>query len=235
MGRKANKLPPIVLVHGWGGSYQEAWVDNGWEFFFEGYEREIIKINLLGHGVKTGSYDPQDYKNITQLVEEELAEYEQIDAMGYSLGAKIVLDIACRDTRKFRKIVLASIGVNAFGPLKAAQKIAELMESGVREDTPPLLKELYAYTKKAGNDPLAMAACMRRPQEDPITKQKLKNLACDVLVAVGDQDSIVLPVEPLTEEISNCELSYLEGVGHFDLLTHPEFIRDVNHFLSKRT
>lgn len=223
--------PPIVLLHGWGGHYREAWVDSGWESKLEASGRELIKINLPGHGLKSASHDPEDYASIADDVESMLDGREGIQGMGYSLGAKILLEISCRNPNVFDRLVLASIGENAFQPLRASSAIANTVLKGVDDSTPDMLVEIYRYVLAAGNDRKAMAACMLRPQDAPITAERLKVVRCPVLVVNGDQDHVVLPADGLLESLNNSEAMMIPNVGHFDLLTNKIFQEKAHEFL----
>src|SRR5262249_20199519 len=65
----------------------------------------------------------------------------------------------------------------------------------------------------AGNDPLAIAACVRRPRE-PLTADELARVSCPTLVIIGDKD-FAGPAEPLLDALPNATLVTLKGVDHF--------------------
>ena len=65
----------------------------------------------------------------------------------------------------------------------------------------------------AGNDPLAMAACIRRPA-DPFTPADAARVTCPTLVIIGDRD-FAGPPEPLVDALPDAQLVVLKGVDHF--------------------
>ena len=65
----------------------------------------------------------------------------------------------------------------------------------------------------AGNDPLAISACVRRPDER-LTTDDLGRVSTPTLVIIGDKD-FAGPAEPLVEALPNATLVTLKGVDHF--------------------
>jgi pimeloyl-ACP methyl ester carboxylesterase len=223
----------IVLLHGWGGSCAATWQKTGWTNRLTAAGYDVHCPNLLGHGVLTGPHDPQDYANIADELEAQLGDAVGLDGVGYSLGAKILLELACRRADRFRRLVLSAIGENAYKPLTASEAIASAMVDGLPEDAPPSLAKLVAYTKEAGNDPLAMAACMRRPQDRPITPERLSSVKIPVFIGNGDLDHFISPVEPLTDAMPKAEARLYAGIDHFDILEDPHFVSDTIEFLRR--
>jgi len=220
-----------VLLHGWGGSYAATWQNIHWDERLKAEGYSVVGPNIMGHGVPNGPHDPQDYVAVADDIEAQLGDAVGLNAIGYSLGAKILLELACRRPNRFRRLVIAAMGENAFKPLAASEAIASAMENGLPDNASPGLSKLIAYTAEAGNDPLAMAACMRRPQDRPITPDRLRAVTMPIFVANGDQDFFVLPAEPLTESLQNACSRLYPGVDHFNLLTEKAFIADTLAFL----
>jgi pimeloyl-ACP methyl ester carboxylesterase len=67
--------------------------------------------------------------------------------------------------------------------------------------------------RSAGNDPLAIAACLRRPRE-PFTTADAARVTCPALVILGDQD-FAGPAEPLVDALPDARVQILRGVDHF--------------------
>src|SRR6478752_5171217 len=83
--------------------------------------REVIGVDLLGHGTAPKPHDPAAYADLTVRVLEALPE-EPVDAIGFSLGAMTLLRLAARSPERFRKLVLAGIGRNVVEPDEAGTK-----------------------------------------------------------------------------------------------------------------
>ena len=67
--------------------------------------------------------------------------------------------------------------------------------------------------RSAGNDPLAISACLRRPHER-LTTDELARVSTPTLVIIGDKD-FAGPAEPLVDALPNATLVTLKGVDHF--------------------
>ena len=153
---------PVVLVHGWGGSFELTWQQTGFTELLRDSGREVIGIDLLGHGTAPKPHDPADYADLTTRVLDALPD-EPVDAIGFSLGAMTLLRLASRQPQRFRKLVLAGIGRNVVEPdEEGAKKIIAAVEgTGDEADTASMVFAQYAGS--AGNDPKALLAVMRRP------------------------------------------------------------------------
>ena len=106
-------LPPVVLVHGWGGSFATTWERSGFTALLADAGREVIGVDLLGHGTAPKPHDVEAYADLTIRVVDALPA-GPVDAVGFSLGAMTLLQLATREPHRFRKLVLAGIGRNVF-------------------------------------------------------------------------------------------------------------------------
>src|ERR1700712_3947001 len=104
---------PVVLVHGWGGSFLNTWQKSGFTALLEDADRDVIGVDLLGHGEAPKPHDPEAYTDLTTRIVEAIPD-TPIDAVGFSLGALTLLRLACREPHRFNRLVLAGIGENVF-------------------------------------------------------------------------------------------------------------------------
>ena len=95
--------PPVVLVHGWGGSYARTWQQPGWQALLEDAGREVIGVDLLGHGSAPKPHEPEAYADMTTRIVEAAGD-GAIDAVGFSLGAITLLELACREPARPRQL-----------------------------------------------------------------------------------------------------------------------------------
>lgn len=221
----------VFLLHGWGGSMDHSWRRTGWVSRLEALGWDVHGLELLGHGVASGPHDPEAYANVGDLVEQAMGAETGIIGIGYSLGAKMLLEMACRDPRRFSKLVLLAIGENAFRPLGASHALADAMRNGLPDEAPAGLKRLIASVRDTGNDPLAMAACIIRPQERPITPQRLEGVRTPILVVNGSEDHFVLPQEPLVDVLPNASSVLLNGLDHLDMIEDPAVFASIADFI----
>ena len=104
-------LPPVMLVHGWGGSFAQTWASTPLVPLLEDAGRRIIGVDLLGHGDAPKPHDPAAYGDMTARIVDSLPD-EPIDAVGFSLGAATLLRTAIDSPGSFRRVVLAGVGAS---------------------------------------------------------------------------------------------------------------------------
>ncbi|MEO7397054.1 MAG: alpha/beta hydrolase [Ilumatobacteraceae bacterium] len=204
---------PVVLVHGWGGSFRNTWQKSGFTALLEDADRPVIGVDLLGHGDAPKPHDPSEYSDLTTRVLEALPD-EPVDAVGFSLGAITLLRLACTDSHRFRRLVLAGIGENVFSTdTSGTDKIVAALEG--RGDPDDNVARLFVqYANQPGNDREALAAVMKRPRSGPFTTDELSGVTCPTLVAIGDRD-FAGPGDRLAAALADAQLVTLKNVDHF--------------------
>jgi len=225
----ASDAPPVVLVHGWGGSFQTTWRQSGFTELLADAGREVIGVDLLGHGEAPKPHDPAAYADLTTRIVDVLPD-RPVDIVGFSLGAITTLRLALREPHRFHRIVLAGVGRNLFerDPERAKRILAGVEGSADPDDNEARLFGQYA--RQPGNDPAALAAVMKRPDEGPFDPAALKAIDCPVLVVIGDRD-FAGPADQLAEALPNAELVVLRNTDHFATPESFGFIDAVLEFL----
>jgi pimeloyl-ACP methyl ester carboxylesterase len=220
---------PIVLVHGWGGSFATTWEQSGFTALIAAAGRPVIAIDLLGHGNAPKPHDPAAYGDLTRRVVDALPD-GPVDAVGFSLGALTLLRVAVERPTRFRRLVLAGIGHNVFErDDEVTARIVEAIESG--GDTDDNRARLFAqYAHQPGNDPVALAAIMKGRTGTELQPADLAAVDVPVLVAVGDQD-FVLPADGLVEALPDARLVTLRRTDHFATPESFDFIDATLEFL----
>jgi pimeloyl-ACP methyl ester carboxylesterase len=205
------RTQPVALVHGLGSSFEHGWRAPGWVDLLADARRPVIPVDLLGHGTADAPHDPAKYANLEASIERALPD-ETVDAIGFSLGSLLLLRLAARTPERFGRLVLIGVGENALRTDDAHRDLAAAFErGGDPEDVQTRLFVQLART--AGNDPLAMSACIRRPS-DAFTSADAAKVTCPTLVIIGDRD-FAGPPEPLVEALPDAQLVVLRGVDHF--------------------
>ncbi|MCU1503182.1 MAG: putative hydrolase [Ilumatobacteraceae bacterium] len=203
---------PVVLVHGWGGSFELTWQQTGFTELLRDAGREVIGIDLLGHGTAPKPHEPEAYADLTTRIVDALPE-GQVDAIGFSLGAMTLLRLATVQPERFRKLVLAGIGRNVIEPDEEnAKKIIAAVE-GTAPDSDTGALVFAQYARQPGNDAHALAAIMRRRRRD-FTDAEFANVTCPTLIVIGDND-FAGPGEPLAEKLPNATVRTLKRTDHF--------------------
>ena len=201
---------PVVLVHGFATSADRTWRDNGWIDLLTDVGREVTAIDLLGHGRADKPHDPAAYERMEGLVADQFPD-EPVDAIGFSLGARVLLTIAADQPERFHRIVVTGVGANLF-----RDDPRDLISSAIRgegDTDNPVAQYFAGLARQPGNDPEALLACMQSPRPR-LDDGRLAKVTCPVLVVIGDRD-FAGPGDPLVEALPAAQLLSLPGVDHF--------------------
>jgi pimeloyl-ACP methyl ester carboxylesterase len=222
---------PVLLAHGWGGSFEATYAAAGWREACAAAGLEVVGIDLPGHGRALASRDPADYADLASEMARSIPESVR-DAVGFSLGAKLLLELECREPGRFRRLVLGGVGANVFAPERGVEAVADVLESGGFDAASEPVKMMIRYSQVSGGDPLALAAVLRRPPNPQFTIERLASVKAKVLFINGSNDNGVTPVETLAGAVPGSGVITLEGTGHIDLPDNPLFARTAVVFLS---
>lgn len=228
---------PVVLVHGWGGSFAATWRASGFADLLEDCGRSVIGVDLLGHGEAPKPHSPADYQDLTKRILDTMP-IAPVDLVGFSLGAITVLELAINQPERVRSLVLAGIGRNVIesGPVDAHDRIVAALEG--REDfnnasgdgnTDNLARLFVQYADQPGNDKIALTAIMKRERR-PFTPEQLSRVTCPVLVVIGDQD-FAGPGDGLTALLPQARLVTLRKCDHFATTENFDFFDAALEFL----
>ena len=205
--------PPVVLVHGWGGSFASTWQSSGFTELLRDAGREVIGVDLLGHGAAPKPHGPEAYTDLGTRVLDAIPA-TPVDAVGFSLGAITLLRIAVEHPHRFRRLVLAGIGGTLFDDDTSG---TERIIAGLEGTAPPddnIARLFGQYGNQPGNDLAALTAVMKRPRGERFTTELVGRATCTTLVVIGDKD-FAGPGEPLAAALPNAILKVLRNVDHF--------------------
>lgn len=202
--------PPVLLVHGFATSAERTWRDNGWIDLLQDIGREALAVDLLGHGGAAKPHDPAAYAELESRVAEQLPG-EPVDAIGFSMGARLILTLAAEDPTRFRRIVTAGVGANLFRHERSELITDAIAGRGDPEN--PVAQYFASLAAQPGQDREALAACMQAPRP-PLDDGRLAKVTVPVLVVIGDQD-FAGPGDALVEALPDARQKVLRGVDHF--------------------
>jgi pimeloyl-ACP methyl ester carboxylesterase len=204
--------PAVLLLHGFGTSFASTWVGNGWTALLEDAGREVVGVDLLGHGTAPKPHDPDAYRGLEDHVLAALPD-GPLDAIGFSYGARTLLVLAARNPGLFKRLVVAGVGarlMEAGGERMAA--VVRAVRTGEAEH--PQLAYFARLPEAADADREALAAFLERPDRGPLTPEVLAAVDVPVLVVLGDRDDAG-PAQPLVDALPDATLVMLPGVDHF--------------------
>jgi pimeloyl-ACP methyl ester carboxylesterase len=228
---------PLVLVHGWAGSFDRTWRRSGLVDLLADAGRVVAPYDLPGHGNARKSHDPDDYRDLAGDLRAHVGTLRGavapdagqgarpvVDAVGFSLGAITLLRAVVREPHSFGCVVLAGIGDRVFhahDPSRMEHMLAGL--EGRAEPGDVTARIFGKIGNEPHNDPLALAAVLRRPREEPFTPGQLAAIDNEVTVVLGDED-FSAPADALAAAFASGRLVTLKGVDHFRTPEAFEFI-----------
>lgn len=218
--------PPVVLVHGMASSFDLNWRRTGLADLLADAGREVLAVDLLGHGSAPAPHEPEAYADLTARVFDVLPD-DPVEAVGFSLGAHVLLEAARDQPGRFSRLVLAGVGDTLLGS-QDREPLAVALEAG-DPGAPGILGLFVRLAEGSGTDPLALAALLRRPST-PLTAEDLGRVGCPVLLVLGERDH-AWPADRLVAAFPDARLKALKGVDHFATPTEFGFLDATLDFL----
>ena len=225
---------PIVLVHGFASDYQLNWVGTRWQETLTGAGFKVIGLDCRGHGHSDKPHDPAAYRteimaaDVVRLLDH--AGVPKAAYLGYSMGARIGLQVAIDHPGRVTRAVLGGIGTA--GAIERSDAIARAFLAGEPTDDPVAQTFFKFASARPTNDLRALAACIQglRPNADPA---RLARIRTPILVVVGDHDEIAHGAPELVELVPSARLVTIAGRDHMSTVVAREFKQAALAFLEE--
>jgi pimeloyl-ACP methyl ester carboxylesterase len=231
----------VVLVHGFAASAQENWGKAGWVSMLARANRRVVTVDLRGHGQSEKLYDPSGY-SFSAMAGDVLAIVEQLqikkpDLIGFSLGARVVLELLRQRGDRFLLGVLCGVGDLLINPRmeRDPAALAQAMEAPSTDQvSDDLARRFRMFAEGQGQDLKALAACSRGLNASGVgwTREILSVIKNEMLVVAGSGDDLAGSAEALAMCFPNAKGKRIPGCGHMDCLTQPMFKAAVMDFLA---
>ncbi len=231
----------VVLVHGFAASVQENWVKAGWMQMLTRANRRVIAIDLRGHGQSEKLTQSTDY-SLALMAQDVLAIVEHLqvkkpDLIGFSLGARVVLELLRQRGDRFLLGVLCGVGEVLINPRmdRDPEAFAQAMEaSAVDQVSDDMAKRFRMFAEGQGQDLRALAAVSRGLNASGAgwTREMLAPIKNEILVVAGSGDELAGSPQALAACFPNAKGKTIPGCGHMDCLTQPMFKAAVMDFLA---
>ena len=218
--------PAVLLLHGFATSAARTWGENGWLDVLADTGRTVLAPDLLGHGTAPKPHDPAAYTDLASVVAEGLPD-TPIDGVGFSLGARTLLQLAVRRPEQFRRLVVAGVGANLFQPERSSAIGQALRGDADPED--PVARYFAGLAAHPDADPEALVA-LSQAGGRPFTADELSMVSCPTLVVLGDKD-FAGPADPLVDALPDARLVTLPRTDHFATPKAFKFMDAVLDFL----
>ena len=213
--------------------------------------RRVIAVDLHGHGrTRLGdrNIDLVDMGDDMAVILDELG-YEQVDALGYSLGGGVAFRLAVQHPEKVRRLALVSAGYSqdGFHPemLPQQAQVGAAMAEAMRDT--PMYQSYAAIAPDPGEFPELldrMGELMRKPYN---WEEDVKKLKMPVMLVYGDSDMYrpehivsfykllgggLRDAGWMREHMSQNRLAILPDLTHYDIFLAPELFQTVVPFLN---
>jgi pimeloyl-ACP methyl ester carboxylesterase len=224
---------PLVVVHGFASDYRLNWVGTRWQEALTTAGFRVFGLDCRGHGHSDKPHDSAAYaiaimgRDVTRLLDH--LDVPTAAYLGYSMGARIGLQVVMDSPSRVQRAVLAGIG--ASGSIKNAAAIAEAFLRGEPTDD-PIAQSFYRFASaRPTNDLQALAACITglQPHWDRAT---LSAIHTPILVVAGDRDELAPDAPELVELIPSARLVTIPGRDHMGAVPAREFKQAAIDFLS---
>jgi pimeloyl-ACP methyl ester carboxylesterase len=199
---------PVVLVHGFGASRVITWANTNWYQTLTRAGRRLIAIDCRGHGESGKPHDQPSYEE-GRMAADILTVLDTLgiakaDIIGYSMGGYLTVRLMHDAPHRARRAVLAGVGEKYF---RASRERAEIISQGLLAPDPATIVDPEAllvrpFSERAGNDLMALAACIRRSRH-VFEPAELGAIAQPVLVVCGEVDDTSGAPGPLADAFPN--------------------------------
>jgi pimeloyl-ACP methyl ester carboxylesterase len=229
---------PVLLIHGFASNARTNWTDTRWLAFLAGNGFRAIAIDNRGHGASQKLYEPEAYTGPVMAEDaRRLLDHLSIasaDIIGYSMGARIAAFLALAYPGRVRSAVFAGLGANMIRGVGDPKPIeAALLTEDPSGITDPNARAFRLFADQTKSDRRALAACIMASR-DRIPAGDLSALRTPVLVAVGTEDIIAGPAQPLAAAIPGAKVLNIPGRDHMKAVGDRVFKEGVLNFLKQR-
>jgi pimeloyl-ACP methyl ester carboxylesterase len=231
-------LPTVVLHHGFVANADANWLATGVVGALTSAGRKVIAPDARGHGNSEKPHDPDRYgeqrmaRDLAVLV--DTIEADEIDLVGYSMGAIVSLLFASSDER-VRRLVIGGVGsgvIECGGVDRRVVSNDAIIEALSAEDTSKLeVPQALAFRQLAdalGSDREALAAQAVSVYRGEIA---LGRITAPTLLLAGDTDPLAIRPQVLADAIPGARLELLSG-NHIEALGDERFKQSIVDFLT---
>ncbi len=228
---------PIVLHHGFTGNVVRDWVEPGVVAALLAVGRTVVAPDARGHGASGKPHRPDAYgearmaRDLSGMIDDLGAE--QIDLVGFSMGAIVSLLAAATDSR-VRRLVTVGVGASVaeLGGVDSGVLPPRALADALLAADPSTIENELAATFVAGldgdADRVALALHVQAARQAPVP---LDRIAAPTLVLAGEDDPFARRPEVLAASIPGARCMTIAG-DHGSAITNPAFAAAVTEFFA---
>lgn len=224
--------PVVLAVHGFASTSTMAWESSGWIRALTADGRQVVTVDLRGHGRSDAPTDAAAY-GIGILVDDLVAVIDDIasgpvDYLGYSLGSRLGWELAVRHPSLVRSLSLG--GLPASEPLVAFDVAAAsaYLTTGapIDDEATRMFMALIEASENDASALVALAAGVRvSPRSDAAP-------TVPTLLVTGDNDDVAADGTGLVERVPGGRFVGVPGRTHVNTVSARAFKAAVLEFLA---
>lgn len=228
--------PAILLIHGFGSTHANNWVEPGWVDFLVEAGFFVVLFDNRGHGQSQKLYQASDY-DVDKMAQDAFALMEfldigQFDVLGYSMGARISAYLAFQYPKAVRRLILGGLGDNIITGTPEVEEIAAGLLAEKLADVDDKIGRMFRiFADHTGSDRKALAACILSPRR-VMTRAEVKQIRQPVLVAIGSVDDVAGDGEVLANLLDDGEFLVIPKRDHMRATGDKVFKQGVAKFLT---
>ena len=227
-GEELHDRPPVLLLHGAGGSHL-SWPPqirrlNG---------QRMLALDLPGHG-KSEGVGRQDITEYSQAVVEFMKALRLSTAVlvGFSMGSAIALSLALQYRKRALGLVLIGGGAKmrvaastlemVSSPTTFLSSVETVIENSYSSSVDPRVKELAVQQMAETRQAVLYGDFLACDEFDVI--ESVHKIQVPTLLISGSADRMTPPSrsEYLRDQIEGAQLHIVEGAGHMAMIEQPD-------------
>ena len=250
----AGAGPAVVLVHGFTGTIERAWVNTGIVHDLA-RDHRVLALDLRGHGYSDKPHDPRAYEEIALDVIRLLdhLKIEKAHVVGYSLGGIIVAKLLTTHQERFLSAVLGGAAYRRSRSARsdeATEAAAREIEAGVyralivstapTDEPAPGEETILRLSKELSRrtDLAAHAALMRARRALLVSDAEIATVRVPSLAVVGSADPALPRVRAMQKRWPGLRVEVVPGAAHptvheRGLPRQPAFAQAIRRWIAK--
>lgn len=228
--------PPILLIHGFGSTHKNNWMEPGWVNHLVNAGYFVVMFDNRGHGQSQKLYTSADY-DINKMADDAhnlmcYLKIKRYDVIGYSMGARISAFLAMQNPEVVRRVVFGGLGFNIITGTPGVELISAGLLADTLADVNDKLGRMFRiFADHTGSDRKALAACIMSPRR-VMTEAEVQQITQPVLVAIGTVDDVAGSGDKLVEIMPNARYLPIPRRDHMRATGDKIFKQGVVEFLS---
>lgn len=219
---------PIVFLHGLASSGEQDWPVAEWSTALG--DRPAVVVDLPAHG-KSAGVGALSTSGVLDLLASAVVDSvgsAEVDMVGYSLGARLIWDLASHPMLRVRRLVLGGLAPGEpFASVDLVAARSALAGAGAPNDQlTGMILHLASLPGNRPDDILDLVQGLASEPFDPAGGAPTQ----PVLLVGGSADRMVAGIDGLAAHLREARVAVVPG-DHLEALHSAEFRRAVGEFL----